>query len=70
MQVKFTIILDIPHDEKVMKISVSKDEKLLGILLFTQTIYVYNVFTQELVMHLKSTPYKKFTSISFLDKKN
>jgi hypothetical protein len=53
-----------------MRITISPDEKLLALVLFTQAIYVFNVFTQELVMFLKSSPYKKYTSISFLDKKN
>jgi|JI8StandDraft_1071087.scaffolds.fasta_scaffold368464_1 hypothetical protein len=53
-----------------MRITVSPDEKLLALVLFTQAIYVFNIFTQELVMFLKSFPYKKYTSISFLDKKN
>ena len=53
-----------------MRITVSPDEKLLALVLFTQAIYVFNIFTQELVMFLKSFPFKKYTSISFLDKKN
>ena len=46
LEVKFTIILDIPHDEKVMKMALSPDEKLLSILLYNEKIFVFNIYTQ------------------------
>lgn len=53
-----------------MRITISPDEKLLAVVLFSQAIYVFNIYTQELVLYLKSSPLKKYTSISFLDRKN
>ena len=53
-----------------MRITISPDEKLIAVLLFTQVIYVFNIYTQEEIMYLKSSAYKKYTCISFLDRKN
>lgn len=67
MKVKFTFILNVPYDSKVMKIALSSTEKLIGVLLFNQSIYVYNIYTQELCLYLKPTQTEKFVSITFLD---
>ncbi len=70
MKVKFTFILNVPYDSKVMKIAISSTQKLIGVLLFNQSIYVYNIYTQELCHYLKPTSTEKFVSITFLDPKN
>lgn len=67
---KFTIILDIPYDEKVMRMSLSPNEKLLAILLFSQHIYVFNIYTQELIVDLTPADRQKYTTIIFMDSKN
>ena len=53
-----------------MKMIFSPDEKMLGILLFNQYIYVFNVYTQQLLLNIKPNGFQKYTTISFLDKKN
>jgi hypothetical protein len=53
-----------------MKMMISPDEKLLGILLFNQNIHVFNVFTQEELMFIKSGGERKYTTLAFLDKRN
>lgn len=50
--------------------SLSVNSKLLAILLYNQHIYVFNIYTQELLMDLAPTPSQKYTSIAFLDSKN
>ena len=62
--------MDIPFDSKVMKMILSPDEKLLAILLFNQVIQVFNVYTQDLFMTVKPTAFQKYTTITFLDRKN
>jgi hypothetical protein len=57
---------------KVMKIALSPNQKLIAVLLFNQSIYIYNIYTQDLYTYIKpSTSAKqKFISIAFLDPKN
>lgn len=64
------MILDVPHDSKVMKMAASMNEKLLALLLFNQSIYVFNIHTQDLYQHIKPSPFLKYTSLTFLDTKN
>lgn len=70
LKIKFTMILGIPHDSKVMKMSFSMNEKLLALLLFNQNVYIFNIYTQDLYQHLKPSPFLKYTTICFLDNKN
>jgi hypothetical protein len=53
-----------------MKIAISQTEKLLAVLLFNQTIFIYNIYTQELCLQLRPPNSEKFVSITFLDPKN
>lgn len=47
LKIKFTLILGIPHDSKVMKMALSSNEKLLALLLFNQNIFIFNIHTQD-----------------------
>lgn len=70
IKIKFTMILSVPHDSKVMKMALSPNEKLIALLLFNQHIYVFNIHTQDQYQTIKPSPYLKYTSIAFLDLKN
>ena len=70
LKIKFTMILDIPHDSKVMKMAISMNEKLLALLLFNQNIYIFNIFTQDQYQCIKPSPFIKYTTLCFLDTKN
>jgi hypothetical protein len=70
LKIKFTMILDIPHDSKVMKMAISMNEKLLSLLLFNQNIYIFNIHTQDLYQYIKPSPFLKYTTLCFLDAKN
>lgn len=64
------MILDIGHDSKVMKMSISSNQKLLALLLFNHNICIFNIHTQDLYQTIKPSPYLKFTTLCFLDPKN
>lgn len=70
LRIKFTMILDVPHDSKVMRMAISMNEKLLALLLFNQNIYIFNIHTQDLYQNLRPAPFLKYTSLCFLDAKN
>lgn len=70
LKIKFTIIMAIPHDSKVMKMVLGPNEKLLALLLFNQNIYVFNIHTQDQYQLIKPTPFHKYTALTFLDLKN
>lgn len=70
LKIKFTMILAIPHDSKVMKMALSPNEKLLAVLLFNQQIIIFNVHTQDLYQSIKPSPFLKYTTLTFLDLKN
>lgn len=70
LKIKFTAILAIPHDSKVMKMALGPKEKLLSLLLFNQNIYVFNIHTQDIYQLIKPTPFHKYTALTFLDLKN
>ena len=53
-----------------MKMALSPDEKLLAILLYNQQIFIFNIYTQELLMEFASTAALKYTCLQFLDQKN
>jgi hypothetical protein len=40
------------------------------LLLFNQSIYIFNIHTQDQYQLIKPTPYHKYTTIAFLDLKN
>ena len=46
------------------------DGKLQAILLFSQHIYVFNIYTQELIVDLTPADRQKYTTIIFMDSKN
>ena len=70
MKIKFTMILNIPHDGKVMWMTLGPKEKLLALLMFNQKIFIFNLHTQDQYQLIKPTPLHKFTAITFLDLKN
>ena len=70
LKIKFTIILDVPHDSKIMRMAISMNEKLLALLLFNQNIYLFNIHTHDLYQTLRPAPFLKYTSLAFLDNKN
>ena len=70
LKIKFTMILAIPYDSRVMKMTLCPKEKLLGLLLFDQSIFIFNIHTQDQYQIIKPTPYFKYTSFCFLDLKN
>ena len=70
MKIKFTMILAIPYDSKVMKMVLCPKEKLLGLLLFDQNIYIFNIHTQDQYQLIRPSPYFKYTTLCFLDLKN
>lgn len=70
LKIRFTMILSIPHDSKVMKMTLSPNQKLIAILLLNQHVHIFNIHTQEQYQHIKPEPYLKYTSLVFLDKKN
>lgn len=70
LKIKFTMILGIPHDSKVIKMALSPNEKLIALLLFNQHIVVFNIHTQDQYQNIKPSPYLKYTTLTFLDLKN
>lgn len=70
LRIKFTMIIDVPHDSKVMRMAISMNEKLLALLLFNQNIYIFNIHTQDLYQTLRPAPFLKYISLCFLDAKN
>jgi hypothetical protein len=64
------MILGIPHDSKVMRMALSCNEKLLALLLFNQSIFIFNIHTQDEYQHIKPSPFLRYTSLVFLDPKN
>lgn len=70
LKIKFTMIMAIPHDSKVVKMALSPNEKLLALLLFNQHIVIFNIHTQEQYQNIKPSPFLKYTALSFLDLKN
>jgi hypothetical protein len=70
LKIKFTMVLGIPHDSKVMRMALSGSEKLLALLLFNQSISIFNIHTQEQYQLIRPSPYLKYTSLAFLDAHN
>jgi len=70
MNIKFSFIFSIPHDSKIMKMTLSPNEKLIAILLLNQNIYIFNIYTQDQYAHIKPSNSHKFVTLAFLDEKN